>query len=212
MVKIKVCGMKNAANIAEVSQLKPDYLGFIFYPGSKRFVGNAGEEVLAEINKLATVVRTGVFVNDPAEVVLDRVKEFRLDAVQLHGGESPETCLQVKDAGLKVIKAFGLDETFDFTLLAKYEQACDYFLFDTKTSSHGGSGKAFNWKLLEKYTLDKPYFLSGGLGPENIEQIQSINDERFYAVDLNSKFEIEPGIKDVQKLEQAFKRLKQQSI
>ena len=211
MVKIKVCGMKNAANIAAVSQLMPDYLGFIFYPGSKRFIGNTGEEVRTEIDKLATVVRTGVFVNDSAGVVLDRVKEFGLDAVQLHGGESPETCLELKVAGCEVIKAFGLDESFDFSLLTKYEQVCDYFLFDTKTDSHGGSGTAFNWKLLEKYALDKPYFLSGGLGPENIEQIQSINDERLYAVDLNSKFETQPGIKDVQKLEQAFKRLKQQS-
>lgn len=209
MVKIKVCGMINAANIAAVSQLKPEYMGFIFYPGSKRFIGHARDEVRNEIGKLKEIVRTGVFVDEPARAVLSQVNEFGLNAVQLHGGESPETCLEIKAAGFEVIKAFGLDESFDFALLTRYDQVCDYFLFDTKTAQHGGSGRVFNWNLLAKYTLDKPYILSGGLGPDNIEEIQNINDERLYAVDLNSKFEIHSGIKDVQKLEQAFKRLKQ---
>ena len=212
MMKIKVCGMKNAANIAAVAQLKPDFLGFIFYPGSERFVGDARPEVRTEIEKLTDIVRTGVFVNEPADTVLSHAQEFGLDAAQLHGGESPETCLAIKTAGLKVIKAFGLDESFDFNSLEGYDQVCDYFLFDTKTTQHGGSGRAFNWNLLDKYSLDKPYFLSGGLALENIEQIQNIKDERLYAVDLNSKFEVQPGIKDVQQLKQAFKQLKQQSL
>lgn len=211
-MKIKVCGMKNAANMAAICQLDPDYMGFIFYPASTRFVGDFGPELIPALDSLTNIVRTGVFVDESPDVILRLVKLWHLDAVQLHGAESPEICGELQNVGLEVIKAFGVDDGFEFNQLDKFEPFCDYFLFDTKTKQHGGSGRAFNWKVLANYRLSKPYFLSGGLGPENINDVQGLHDERLYAVDLNSKFEISPGIKDVKSLKQAFKQLKQQDL
>ncbi|MBS1528298.1 MAG: phosphoribosylanthranilate isomerase [Bacteroidetes bacterium] len=199
-MKIKVCGMKDPGNISAVAALQPDYMGFIFYPQSPRFVT---ELDIIEI----PVIKTGVFVNENVGKVKKLAGKYQLDAIQLHGNESPDYCEVFKDKVI-VIKAFGVDETFDFEMLVPYAGKVDYFLFDTKTGTHGGSGLTFDWSLLNKYQLDVPFFLSGGLSPENIHEVKTIGHPQFYGVDLNSKFEVEPGLKDVDKLIEAFEILR----
>jgi len=201
-MKIKVCGMRDKDNIKSLASLKPDYIGFIFYVHSKRFVRNIDPAVLQQLDQ--KVKKTGVFVNASAEEVKKEISKYGLQAVQLHGSESPAMCLEIKQEGVEVIKAFGVDEEFDFESLKPYQNAVDFFLFDTKTSAYGGSGKAFNWQVLEKYRLDVPYFLSGGLSVENLKDVKKIKDSRMYALDLNSRFETEPGLKDMEMLKEAF--------
>ncbi len=196
--------MKVPTNIAEAVALQPDYLGFIFHPASKRFVADLDAELVTEIP--ATIKTTGVFVNAELDTVKNAIKKYQLKAVQLHGNESPDYCRALKGMA-EVIKAFGIDDTFDFSLLEDYADAVDYFLFDTQTPEHGGSGKTFNWQLLDNYILQKPYFLSGGIGLDHIADLLLIDDERFYAVDVNSRFEILPGLKDIAQLTQFKKSL-----
>ncbi|RYG12567.1 MAG: phosphoribosylanthranilate isomerase [Chitinophagaceae bacterium] len=199
-LKLKVCGMKFAANIAAVASLQPDYLGFIFYEKSPRFISDVSAEL---INYIPSEIKTaGVFVNEDLEIVSKKVNLYQLKAVQLHGNESPEYCSALKTtfSGLEIIKAFGVDEDFDFSILDTYLDVVDYFLFDTKTKAHGGSGKTFDWKILDSYKLDKPYFLSGGIDLEHIAAIAEIKDSRLYALDINSRFEIEAGVKDAEKI------------
>lgn len=205
-MKLKVCGMRQAANIAAVAELQPDYLGFIFYPKSPRCISEVSAELIKYVP--STIKTTGVFVDEELKIVKQYINKYNLKAVQLHGKESVAYCEELKSTGVEVIKAFGVDENFDFLNLEEYLNAVDYFLFDTQTPAHGGSGKVFDWKLLEKYSLDKPYFLSGGIGLEHFETIKSINDTRLYAIDVNSKFELEPGLKDVEKLKEFFKEMK----
>lgn len=207
-LKIKVCGMRDPANIAAVSALGPDYLGFIFFPGSSRYVGDEPEELFSRIPESPGITRTGVFVDEAAGVILERARRYGLGAVQLHGDESPDTCRQLLASGLEVIKAFGIGESFDFGRLDAYRDACSFFLFDTKTPGHGGSGKAFDWTILQEYALDKPYFLSGGLSPENIGELRGIPGGSLYGADLNSRFETGPAMKDTDQLKQAFAILK----
>jgi len=197
--------MKIPANIAEAVALQPDYLGFIFYPESKRFVADLDAAVVRDIP--ASIKTTGVFVNAELEEVKKAVAAYHFKAVQLHGNESPPYCMALKGT-LEVIKAFGIDEAFDFNLLENYAAAVDYFLFDTQTPAHGGSGKTFSWRLLENYALQIPYFLSGGIGLEHAADLLLITDERFYAIDVNSRFEIQPGIKDIAQLTQFKKSLR----
>jgi phosphoribosylanthranilate isomerase len=201
-VKIKVCGMRDPENIAQVADLKLDYMGFIFYPGSKRYVNDISEEVLSKIP--TETIKTGVFVDASFEDIVAAVNKYHLQAVQLHGNETPELCKQLKKEGLEVIKAFGVDESFDFDVLEEYTEVVDHFLFDTKTSLHGGSGKVFDWKSLNAYPYDKSYFLSGGLSLENIKNIEHIEDKRLYAIDINSKFELKPAVKDVEQVKKAI--------
>lgn len=201
---LKICGMLHPQNIAEVAALQPDYLGFIFFKGSKRYAGDLAPDVLKVLPE--SIQRTGVFVNEAAEVVLDLIEKYGLNAVQLHGGESPEYVgllaqqVKARRPDFKIIKAFGIDVAFDFQQLQAYERKVDYFLFDTQTPDHGGSGKKFDWMLLEKYTLDVPYFLSGGIGPESAAVLNAITDPRLFAVDVNSRFELEPGLKNTPQL------------
>ena len=197
-LKLKVCGMKQAANIAAVAELHPDYLGFIFYPKSPRFISEVSAELIKYIP--SSIKTTGVFVDEELETVKAHIFKYNLKAVQLHGHENEEYCKEIKLTGVEVIKAFGLNEGFDFSQLLSYLSAVDYFLFDTQTPQHGGSGKVFDWKLLQNYTLDKPYFLSGGVDLDHVETIKEIDDSRLYALDINSKFELEPGLKDVEKI------------
>ncbi|WP_231490874.1 phosphoribosylanthranilate isomerase [Pedobacter sp. Leaf170] len=200
-LKLKVCGMKFAANIAAVAALQPDYLGFIFYDKSPRFINDVSAELIKYIpSEIKTV---GVFVNEDLETVKQKVKLHKLKAVQLHGAETPEYCQELKDSfnGLEIIKAFGIYEDFDFNTLNTYVDQVDYFLFDTKTKVHGGSGKTFDWKILANYKLDKPYFLSGGIDMEHVSEIVEIDDSRLYALDINSRFETEPGFKDAGRIE-----------
>lgn len=210
--KLKICGMRKPANIAAVIELQPDYMGFLMYPGSKRFIAGLDPSVVKAIP--GAIKTTGVFVDEEPEAVKAAVELYHFKAVQLHGKESPDYCRKLKvalaagNAGnpVEIVKAFGIDESFDFSILSAYENDVDYFLFDTQTAEHGGSGKSFNWRLLENYTLNKPYFLSGGIGPEHVQELQQISDSRFYAMDVNSRFELSPALKDIATLTQ-FKQL-----
>ncbi|WP_113653645.1 phosphoribosylanthranilate isomerase [Pedobacter namyangjuensis] len=203
--KIKVCGMSQASNIANVAELQPDYLGFIFYDKSPRAISSVSAELIKYVPE--TIKTVGVFVNEDLELVIDNVINYKLKAIQLHGSEDPAYCEALKETGVEVIKAFGIRKGFEFNLLENYLKAVDYFLFDTQTEQHGGSGKQFDWSLLKNYMLDKPYFLSGGIGLEQIEQINEIDDDRLLAIDVNSRFETEPGFKDINKLKQFFNGL-----
>jgi len=207
MLKLKVCGMRLAANIAAVAELQPDYMGFIFYEKSPRLISDVSAELIKYIpSEIKTV---GVFVNEDIEKLKDKVNTLKLKAVQLHGSESPEYCetLKLSFTALEVIKAFGIDEDFDFSALKPYLNVVDYFLFDTKTKAHGGSGITFDWLVLDRYKDQKPYFLSGGIDLEHTEAIKNIRDERLYALDINSRFEIEPGLKDAGKIKEFIKEM-----
>ena len=191
MTKIKICGMKYSENILEVSQLLPDYLGFIFYEKSSRFFDGEIPEISKSIKKV------GVFVNATLEEIKSKIKKYDLDLIQLHGNETPEFCSYLMQGSIEIIKVFSVDDDFDFQILEAYENVCDYFLFDTKGKLHGGNGFTFNWQILEKYKSKKPLFLSGGIGIEEIAKIKILNLPIF-AIDVNSKFELEPGLKNVQ--------------
>ena len=205
-MKIKICGLRDQENIKAVEALRPDFIGFIFYDRSPRFVKSVPFEILNNIP--ASISKTAVFVNEDAGKINNLIDQYGFNAVQLHGNESPEFCNEFKNK-VTVIKAFGLDGNFDFEQLAVYKGKVDFFLFDTKTDIHGGSGKTFDWSVLNNYTLDIPFFLSGGLSLDNLEEVKNIDHPQFYGVDLNSKFETEPGIKNIGKLEKAFDIIKQ---
>ncbi|WP_185852955.1 phosphoribosylanthranilate isomerase [Blattabacterium cuenoti] len=191
-LKIKVCGMK--FHIQEISNLFPDFLGFIYYPCSPRFVGY--DFIPPKLKK--EIFKTGVFVNESKYNVLKISKEKKLDFVQLHGIESPFYCENLLKKGLKLIKTFSIEESFSFKKVKDYISLCDYFLFDTKTRSYGGSGKKFRWEKLYEYNLDVPFFLSGGLGTNDFDQIKNFfhSHSKMFGIDINSQFEIEPGKKN----------------
>jgi len=198
--------MKHSQNIQEVVNSSLDLMGFIHYPKSKRYVGEdfvVPESIQSNVN----IKSVAVMVNQPIEDVLINEKFQQYDLLQLHGDESPEYCGKLKNAGYNTIKAFGINSSFDFEILKKYESVVDYFLFDTKSDQYGGTGMQFSWEVLDKYKLDKPYFLSGGISPENIAQIGQINI-RPYCIDINSKFEIEPGLKDANLVSKAIDQIK----
>ena len=191
--------MKYSDNIREVAKLSPDFMGFIFYKDSKRFVGDdfVMPEISSEIKKVGVFVLGVGYFNNPAydgiEIVMKEVKKHKLDYAQLHSDEVPEFCKDLSSQ-VKIIKAFGIDEDFDFNRLKAYESYCEYFLFDTRAHDYGGTGKKFDWKILERYKGKTPFFLSGG-----IDSAETGNTTPF-AIDVNSKFEIEPGLKDITKL------------
>jgi phosphoribosylanthranilate isomerase len=203
-LKIKVCGMKYTANREAVEKLPVDWLGFIFYAPSKRFVGTDPERFLFDAEK----PKVGVFVDENAFEILALAKNLGFEWVQLHGRENPKTCQLLKRQGLKIIKAFSVDENFDFETTLPYEKVANYFLFDTKTENHGGSGKKFNWAVLDKYDGHIPFFLSGGIGPSDAEEILKINHPKLTGVDVNSGFEDEPGIKNMDKLKKFIEEIK----
>lgn len=194
-MKLKICGMKYPDNILEVSQLLPDYLGFIFYEKSSRYFDGEIPKIPKSIKKV------GVFVNQTSEEIISKIEKYDLDVIQLHGEETPDFCQNLRQEKVEIIKVFSVDDDFDFELLKEYENVCDYFLFDTKGKLHGGNGVTFNWEILKKYTSSKPLFLSGGIGIEEISKIKTLNVP-IYAIDVNSKFEIEPGLKDTTLLKQ----------
>lgn len=203
-MKIKVCGLRDPENIKAVTALGPDYVGFIFYASSPRFVADMPAGSLNNIS--SSIKKTAVFVNENAETINAILDKYNFDAIQLHGSESADFCDSFKWK-VQVLKAFGVDNSFDFDQLNAYADKVDFFLFDTKTDIHGGSGKTFDWTVLNKYMLDIPFFLSGGISPENLEEVKDISHPQFYGVDLNSKFETAPGLKDIAKLEKAFESL-----
>jgi phosphoribosylanthranilate isomerase len=198
-LKIKVCGMRDPENSSGVVAALPDYLGFIFYPKSKRFVGF---EPLPEVLSIVpdSAKKVGVFVDEAPEKVLETFQNWNLDVVQLHGNESSEYCQQIQDSGITVFKAFSVDEQFDFERLNAYSGVCDYFLFDTKGQLPGGTGKKFNWQLLENYKGDVPFFLSGGIDSDDIDAITQFIHPQLFGIDINSGFEISPALKDVEKV------------
>ena len=204
-MKIKICGMKYSENIKAVSVLKPDFMGFIFYPKSPRYVGALDISVLNEFPK--TIKKIGVFVNENLENILTIAYKYKLDGMQLHGTELVEMCEKLKEVGYIVIKAFPIAEAYNFKVTKAYEGACDYFLFDTKTDAYGGSGVKFNWKMLDEYKGETPFLLSGGISADDAEDILKIEHPKFTGVDLNSKFEIKPGIKNVKLLEKFISQL-----
>jgi len=194
---LKVCGLKYSDNIRQVAEQYPDFMGFIFYDKSPRF---ADDKKLGEALKLipSEIIKTGVFVNEDPLKIEQTVSTYGLNAVQLHGSETPELCYEFQRKGLKVIKAFGISEGLDFDQIKKYDSSCDYFLFDKKTSKHGGSGKSFNWELLKFYCEKTPFLLSGGIKIDDLDEIKKIGHPRFVGIDVNSGFEIEAGLKDIQ--------------
>ena len=204
-MKIKVCGLKYTDNIKAVEALNPDYMGFICYEKSPRFIGGMDADEL--VNIPTDVVKVGVFVDEDPDSISKLIYKYKFDAIQLHGNESPEFCDLFRHE-VQVIKAFGIDESFNFEQLKPYIGSVDYFLLDTKTPVHGGSGMVFDWTILGKYKLDVPFFLSGGLSLNNLDEVRKITHPAFYGVDLNSKFEISPALKDIDKLKEAINKVK----
>jgi phosphoribosylanthranilate isomerase len=188
--------MKFTENRQQVEKLDVDFLGFIFYAPSKRYIGQTPELGLFQTEK----PKVGVFVDESAFEIMGLAKNLGLEWVQLHGKEKPQTCQMLKNQGLKIIKVFNVDDNFDFASTKPYAKVANFFLFDTKTMEHGGSGKKFNWKILEKYEGHTPFFLSGGIGPGDVESIKNFNHPKLTGVDLNSGFEDEPGVKNIEKL------------
>jgi phosphoribosylanthranilate isomerase len=205
-LKIKVCGMKYIDNINHVSSLSPDFMGFIFYEKSPRSVRGLFKDDL-RINR-SDIVKIGVFVDENLEEILEKVKKYELHGVQLHGTESEELCYTLRSAGLVVLKAFPISEASDFARTDVYESTCDYFLFDTKTPQHGGSGQKFDWNILNAYKGKTKFFLSGGISVDDAETIKKITHPKLAGVDLNSKFEISPGLKDLKPLTSFIKQLR----
>jgi len=197
--------MKYASNREKLEDLPIDFLGYIFYEPSKRFVGVKPEKSLFS----SSTENVGVFVNENAFKILSHSQKYGFKYVQLHGKENPKTCGMLKKQGLKIIKAFSVDEKFDFEKTLAFEKVADYLLFDTKTKLHGGSGEKFNWKILEKYNGHTPFFLSGGLCLEDAKVIKKLDHPKLTGVDLNSGFEDEPGLKNVEKLKQFITELNQ---
>jgi phosphoribosylanthranilate isomerase len=220
-MQLKICGLKHPVNVHQLLTLEPDYIGFIFYKKSPRYVGEVDD--LAWVRELSgPTEKVGVFVNEAVEMMENTAEAFRLQVVQLHGEESPEACKTLKMSGLEVWKAFGVDEDFDFEKTTAYADCCDKFLFDTKGKNRGGNGVAFDWALLKHYKGDTPFVLSGGIGPlpltpkgeptdfqlselqklwgsDNSVSVGSPLGARVLSVlDINSRFEIEPGLKDVE--------------
>ena len=197
-MKLKVCGMREPENIKALSALTPDYMGFIFWAPSSRYVETTTIELPSAIKK------TGVFVDASVDYIQSMVLQHKLQAVQLHGEETPQYCALVQDFGVEVIKAFSIKDSFDFGQLEPYETSCDFFLFDTKGELPGGNGYGFDWSLLTNYPSQKPFFLSGGIGLEHTPQIKALlnTDLPLHTIDVNSKFELAPALKNIDALTQ----------
>jgi phosphoribosylanthranilate isomerase len=208
---LKVCGMRDTENLKELISLEPDFIGFIFYNKSKRFVAE-----FPIIDIPLYIKKVGVFVNEPIENLLATAQKYKLDYVQLHGDESVNYIktlhrIQFEDTSesfqLGIIKAFSIDEHFDFSTLKAYEAVCDYFLFDTKGKEYGGNGVKFDWKILDNYKGQKPFFLSGGISKSDIESVNSITHKLCVGVDVNSGFETTYALKNIHELKEFKNKL-----
>ena len=198
---VKVCGMRDSENIRAIEQTKADLMGFIFHPKSPRFVASL-PEYMPKKQK-----RVGVFVNASLEQILAKAQKFSLEYIQLHGDEPPAFCSELKNRGLKVIRAQRIANADDIIRAESYNMA-DLMIFDTKTELYGGSGKKFNWQLLENYKGCVPFLLSGGLRSDTFEEIKAFFHPQFAGIDLNSGFEISPALKDVGKLNNFIEKIK----
>lgn len=199
---IKVCGIKYEDNLKKILPLGIDMVGFNFYPHSKRYL----KEVIPIHHIPPQILKVGVFVNQDIDIVKEKIELFNLDLVQLHGTESPEYCALLANE-ISVIKVFSIMEIKDFAGCNNY-QDCKYFLFDTKTVQYGGSGNKFDWDLLQAYKGPVPFLLAGGIGPLDYKAINAIDHPYFWGVDINSKFEIEPGKKDIHLIGSFIHKLK----
>jgi phosphoribosylanthranilate isomerase len=203
-LQIKICGMRERENIQLVAALQPDWLGFIFYKPSPRYVGK--DFKLPQIQD--QIKRVGVFVNENQEVVLEQIRNYRLSAVQLHGKETVADCLSVRNMGVEVIKVFHIDAAFDFKLIDVYKEVADYFLFDTRGKSWGGNAEKFDWQLLDQYEGKTPFLLSGGISISDLEEINKLQHPCLFGVDVNSGVEFSPGIKDIGKVKELISTLR----
>ncbi|WP_185869799.1 phosphoribosylanthranilate isomerase [Blattabacterium cuenoti] len=202
-LKIKICGMK--FQIQKISTLNPDFIGFIFYPNSPRFVGN--NFFIPKIRN--KILKTGVFVNEIEEKILQISNKKKLDFIQLHGTEKPSYCEKLFKKGLKLIKSFRIDNHFSFKKnVEDYIPFCTYFLFDNNTVHYGGSGKKFCWKKLYEYNFKTPFFLSGGIGIKDFNKVKNFLHPKIFGIDLNSKFEIFPGKKNKIALDFFLKKIR----
>ena len=197
---IKVCGMREADNIREVEQLSINWMGFIFWPKSSRYVSERPAYLPMRCK------RVGVFVDEDAETIKKIAEEYALDYIQLHGHESPDYIRQF-NGQCSIIKAFNIATKEDLEATKPYEGIVDYFLFDTKGPSVGGNGAKFDWTVLADYVGKTPFLLSGGIGPDDAEQVRAFHHEKCIGIDLNSRFEIAPGLKDINKLKEFIKAI-----
>lgn len=208
---IKVCGMRDADNIRAIDELGcVDWMGFIFYPPSSRNVEHVPDYLPKHCK------RVGVFVNATVEDILQHQKEFGLDLIQLHGDETPQYCQHLRPLlkeGTKLIKMIQIESTQELEKTHAYEGLVDYFLFETKCQGYGGSGKQFDWEILRDYHGQTPYLITGGIGPDDAERIKTVNSQlstvNFLGLDLNSRFETAPALKNVQLLQSFTKKLNQ---
>lgn len=199
--------MRDSHNIKEVLALVPDYMGFIFYEGSPRYVlPQLDENMMQQVPQSTSKV--GVFVNAGFEDIKQKVVQYALDAVQLHGDEPLSLVKRVKTLAVEVIKVFGIGKAnFDFSQLAPYVSDVDYFLFDTKGKARGGNGQLFDWGKLKQYPYKKPFFISGGISTEQLDQLSLLSDLPLHGIDVNSKFELAPAMKDIPALKALKKQL-----
>ncbi|MCR9014041.1 phosphoribosylanthranilate isomerase [Aquiflexum gelatinilyticum] len=207
-MKLKVCGMRESANVRNLlDQVQPDWMGLIFYPASPRFV----DDIQADWIRDTKIRKVGVFVDASLTDIAEKIQKFGLSTIQLHGNESVEEVREIKEkTGLEVFKVFSIDKNIDWKHLEGYLPHVDYFLFDTFTHTYGGSGKTFNWQILLDYPFDKPFLLSGGLTLGHLDAIGDMKSKvpQLQGLDINSKFEIEPGLKDIDLVSEFKKSLK----
>jgi phosphoribosylanthranilate isomerase len=206
-INIKVCGMRDESNIRELVKIHPDYIGFIFYSGSERFVGdNFNLRILDYIPE--SINKVGVFVKAGKDYILEKINIFGLNLIQLHGGESSAFCRELSHTGIPIIKVFSINDGFNFNSINPFKPFCKYFMFDTECKTYGGSSRKFDWDSLSQYDNEKPVFLSGGIGPEDADSIKELNNLNIHAVDINSRFEKSPGLKDISKIRKFIKKIK----
>lgn len=192
--------MRKSENLQSLLTLKPDFVGFIFYAKSKRFV-----EDFPQIDFPKEIKKVGVFVNETIEGIERIVLKHQLNAVQLHGNESPEYCkalLRIGNQQIEILKAFSIDDDFDFSETEPYQAVCDFLLFDTKGKDYGGNGIKFNWDVLQKYKGKTPFLLSGGISKNDVFEIKNFKHDAFAGVDINSGFEIEPALKNINEIKE----------
>lgn len=206
-INVKVCGMRDESNIRELVKVHPDYIGFIFYPKSERFIGDSFDTGILDYIP-ESIQKVGVFVKAGKSYILERIKTFGLNLIQLHGGESPEFCKELSNSGIPIIKVFSVNEGFKFSSVNPFRSCCKYFMFDTECRTYGGSSRKFDWGSLSQYDNEKPVFLSGGIGPEDADSIRELDNINMHAVDINSRFEKAPGLKDISGIKEFIKKIK----
>lgn len=203
-IRLKICGLRSPENAGIVLPFHPDYIGFIFYKKSPRYVGD-DHRWIRHLDLEGSVQKVGVFVNEPVEKIEEICRQTGINIVQLHGREKPENCAKLREKDFQVIKVFPVSDNFSFDVIEEYTASVDYFLFDASGKYLGGNGIPFDWSLLEKYPLQVPFFLSGGIGPENIGNVYFLDHPELFAVDVNSRLESGPGIKDAGLLKEFMK-------